>query len=432
MFSYFDGGITNTNSSRLIDLSSLIGIIQSNPHAEKISRIRELRNQGDSSYKSLKSELPYITPNCVVRNRNLSNDHFKEDFISFSQFIYFDIDVPSAEEYKEYFIRKYGDLASMICLSSGGGGISVLFRIKNTISKETFDTIWLEICNTILKEEPVDQNGKDLGRAMFVSHDESVYYNYETEIDIDLKDIPAGSLQKQGKQCNSYEFYDNTLNSPFSIIPIEEVLKKLNIKTPVEVQNPIVDYAPVEYLKFYIPEIIKDGTKHSTYFSMINTLVELNPDIDRDYIFSYMSYINNRFAKPKMEKREFVRLFNSVYNRIKNTGETKVKTKIKSVHFNPNSNLTKKEKISVANHVNGKKRMNRSIQKVVDAKTELEKTGRKITQKAVCKLSGLSPKTVRKHFDSKIIDIDEEIQIVNDSFSTIPIFSGSTSLDNVA
>ena len=432
MFSYFDGGIKNTESSNRIDLPKLIRIIQSNPNAEMIARIRELRNQGDISYKSYKSQLPYITPNCMVKKRNLGEDCFNENFLSFSQYMYFDIDVPNAEEYKKYFIRQYGHLASMICLSSSGGGISVLFNIKNTISRENFDIIWLTICNTILKEEPVDQNCKNIGRAMYISHDESVYCNYENEIEIEIKYFAADKLQKEGKQCKTSKKYDITLSSPFSIIPIDIVLEKLITRTPVEVQNPIVDYDPVEYLKFYIPETIKDGTKHKTYTSMIHSLVYLNPDIERDYIFSYMFYINNRFAKPKMEMREFTRLFNTIYNGIKNSGDTVVKTKIKSVHINSNSNLTKKEKISVANHINGTKRKNTSIQRIIDAKTELESRGLKITQKGICEISGLSPKTVRTHLNSPIIDMGEMVQMINDSLSTVPFLTGDTSYGNVA
>ena len=432
MFSYFDGGIKNTKSTKPLDFPSLIRIIRSNPNADKIDKIRSLRESGNDSYKDLKKQLPYITPNCMVTARNLKGENYNQNFNSFSGYLYFDFDIPNAKDFKDYFIRRYGHLASMICLSSSGGGISVLFKIKNTITKENFDDVWLAVRNQILKDEQVDIICKDIGRAMFVSHDESVYYNYDNEVEVDIESSTTKTIKKEGKQCNSYDFCDNTLNSPFSIIPIDIVLKKLITRTPVEVQNPIVDYVPVEYLKFYIPETIKDGTKHKIYFSMIHALVYLNPDIERDYIFSYMFYINNRFAKPKMEKREFNRLFNTIYNGIKSSGNTVVKTKIKSVHINPDSNLTKKEKISVANHINGIKRKNISIRKIVDAKTELEKRGKKITQKAIRQISGLSPKTVRKHLHSSVIEMDKEIQIVNDSLSTIPIFTGDTSYRNVA
>ncbi len=105
MFSYFNGGIKDTECSKLLDLPELVRTIQSNPHADKIDRIRTLRKKGDDSYKSLKTGLPYITPNCMVRNRNLDKEHFNQNFISFSSYMYFDIDIPNAEEYKQYFIN---------------------------------------------------------------------------------------------------------------------------------------------------------------------------------------------------------------------------------------------------------------------------------------------------------------------------------------
>jgi hypothetical protein len=165
---------------------------------------------------------------------------------------------------------------------------------------------------------------------------------------------------------------------------------------------------------------------------MIHTLVYLNPEVERDYIFSYLFYINNNFAHPKMEMREFTRLFNTVYNGIKNSGDTAVNTRIKSVHINPDCTLSKKEKISVANTVNGIKRKNTSIKKIIDAKTELENSGLKITQKALSEISGLSPKTVRTHLNASIIDMDEMIQMINDSLSTAPCLTGDTIYSNVA
>ena len=432
MFSYFDGGIRNTVDSQPLDFLSLIRIIKSNPNADKISSIRDLRKQGDVSYKALKSKLPYITPNCMVRTRSLKGRNYDQNFISFSGYLYFDFDTLNAKEFKDYFIRRYGHLATMVCLSSSGGGISVLFKIKNTITKENFDDLWLAVRNQILKEEEIDDKCKDIGRAMYISHDESPYCNYDNEVELEIDDLSIRTLKKQGKQCKSSMKHDSTLISPFPTYSIGEILDKLITRTQIDVQNPIVDYDPVEYLKFYIPKIIKDGSKHRYYISMIHALVYLNPDIERDYIFSYMFYINNRFAKPKMERREFTRLFNTIYNGIKNSGDTAVKTKIKSVHINPKSNLTKKEKILVANHVNGIKRKNVSIRKIIDAKTELVKGGEKITQKKICEVSGLSPKTVRKHLHSTIIDMDKEIQIINDSLSTVPFLTGDTSYSNVA
>jgi hypothetical protein len=308
----------------------------------------------------------------------------------------------------------------MVCISSSGGGISVLFKVKNTITKQNFDDIWITIRKTILSEEPVDMKCSEIGRAMFISHDPKVYYNFENEIEVELVDQIKLPDKKREKQCKTCIDFNNTLISPFSIISIGKVLPKLITETIVEVSNPIVDLKPVEYVRVFIPKLIKDGTKHHTYISMIHALAYLNPSIEREYIFSYLFYVNSRFARPKMEKREFIRLFNLVYNGIKTTGEIYVNKELKFIHFHPDCTLTREEKINISNMLNGCKRKNESIKKIQDAKYDLEQMGQKITQKRISELSGLSPKTVRAHFNSPMIDMDEMVDMVNNS---VPIKS---------
>ena len=128
-----------------------------------------------------------------------------------------------------------------------------------------------------------------------------------------------------------------------------------------------------------------------------------------------MYYINNRFAKPRMEKREFNRWFNLVYESVKKTGETIVTKELRYIHFNPNCELSKKEKNDMANMLNGYKRRNKSIKKIQDAKSELLLNGLKITQKRISELSGLSPKTVRTHLNSAMINMDDMVELVNDT-----------------
>lgn len=420
MFSCFEKGIKDTTHPKFIDFQELIRIIRNNPYADKIETIRNLRKNGDDYYKSLKSELPNITPNCMVKIRNLDAEHFDENFMQFSQYLYYDIDKLNPEEYKNYFINRYGKLASMVCLSSSGGGISVLLKVKNIITKENFDNIWNTIRNTTLSEEPVDMKCREIGRAMFISHDPLVYFNFENEIEVELEEIVVVSDKKREKQCKTCKDFNNTLNSPFSVISIGEVQSKLITRTVVDVANPIVDFKPVEYVRVFIPENIKDGNKHKTYTSMIHALVYLNPTIEEKYIFSFLFYVNSRFARPRMEKREFVRFFNCIYNGIKHTGKINVNKELKFIHFHPDCKLTKEEKINISNMLNGCKRKNESIQKIIDARIELERMGQKITQKRIAGLSGLSPKTVRAHSNSHLTDMDELVEIVNDSFCRRP------------
>jgi len=83
MFSYFNGGITNTIPQKQINFSKLIQLITNNPHRTLINQIRLLRHQGNQEYKVLKKKLPYITPNCLVKERCIKmEEDFQTNFIS--------------------------------------------------------------------------------------------------------------------------------------------------------------------------------------------------------------------------------------------------------------------------------------------------------------------------------------------------------------
>jgi hypothetical protein len=418
MFSYFKNGIKDTAYSKFIDLQTLVGIVRNNPEVDKITQIRTRRINGDSSYKQLKEQLPNITPNCMVSKRVLNGENFNANFLQASGYIYFDFDIKNAEEYKKYFIEKYGDKTSFVCLSASKGGIATLFKVKNPITNDNFEVIRNYIIDNILSGEPIDKNAGGIGRAMFISHDPDVYVNFENEIEIELADAPVKPPEKEGKQSNSSTFFTNRLNSPFSVLSIDKVYEKLHTCTQVEVLNPIVDFKPVEFVEVYIPEVIKDGTKHTIYQSMIHHLVHLNPDIEKEYIFSFLFYVNNRFAKPKMDRKELIRFFNLVYNGIKKTGTMKYQQKTKQVHFNENYDLSTKEKLQIANTLNGYQRRNISIRKIQEAKHELKQSGRKSNQKNIAEISRLSPKTVRAHLNSDLIDMDKMVTMINDSVYT--------------
>ena len=416
MFSYFKNGITDTNPQKIIDLPALIKTIKNNPERALIEWIRVLRTNGNDEYKELKRGLPNITPNCMVRYRSLQDDDFERNFQSFNQYIFFDIDTPG-DEYKQYFIKKYGHLVSMVSKSSSGGGLSILLKVSNTITKDNFESIWYNIRTTILKDETVDEKCKDIGRAMFISYDPEVYYNYDNEITVEISDTK--DIVKEENHPISYGGYNNRLVYSFSnkkkeeysysVLPIDIVLTKLDRRTRVSVDNPIIDFKPVEYAEVYIPKVIKDGTKHTIYTAMIHQLAYLNPSIEKEYIFSFLFYVNNNHAKPRMNMKELVRLFNFVYDTIKSTGITHHTTITKYVHFNPSYKLSGKEKSILSNTINGYFKRYTNINKIIAAKQELNSTGAKVTSKLVSKLTGLSIKTVQTHFKSEPIDMDQVI-----------------------
>ena len=88
-------------------------------------------------YKKIKQGQKYFTPHSVLRYRKLDGDFFNKNFIDFSGYIFYDLDLNNqlneVDNYKNYTIKKYGSLASLICKSISGGGVTIGFKIKNKI-----------------------------------------------------------------------------------------------------------------------------------------------------------------------------------------------------------------------------------------------------------------------------------------------------------
>lgn len=197
MFSYFQK-ITKTIPTKEIDLQELVEIIKNNPERSFIEYLRKLKKVNRRLYKEKRKRLPNITPNCIVRERNLEeNEDFLKNFILSSGYIYYDLDnIPDVEHHKKELIEKYGNLISLISISTGGDGLSILVKVSNNIStKEDFDCIWDFLRQTTLKDIPIDSNPSDIGRANYISYDPEVYYNpYNTlgEIECDLNEYRKG------------------------------------------------------------------------------------------------------------------------------------------------------------------------------------------------------------------------------------------------
>lgn len=421
MFSYFEKGITNLIPSKTIDLGQLVKLIKTNPKQSLVNEIRELRLKGDQTYKKKKTFLNYITPNCSVKKRSLKEEEdYTKNFIAPSSYIYFDFDgVVNAQEYKHYFIEKYGHLVSLVCISSGAGGIAVFFKLTNAVDNKNFLDIWNTITETILKEEQVDVICKDLGRPMYLSYDTEPFVNYENEITVDIPlSKEKNTSKKQLNQSILNKKYNNTLIEPLSNIEFEEFMDKIVTKTPVVVNNPIVELFASEKMDVTFPREIRDTKKHSIYTIIIHKLVFLNPQLTASYLFSYLNFINNYFGKPPMEFKKLLDLFTFVYSSIKNDENYEFKNKkYKYVHFNSNSKLTGGEKRYLASKINGKRRSNTSIEKIITAKKELKSQGLKITQKALAEKTGLSISTIKRHINSEPVDLEKLVIDVNELYT---------------
>ena len=415
MFSRFNKGITGTKSDGALDLPKLIKIIQNNPQKIEIEEIRRLRTDGNNEYKALKRQLPIITPNCLVHERALECENFNINFISFSQYIYFDFDIDkNVDDFKRYMVDKYKDKASLICISSSKGGISILFKVSNTLTKDNFLQAWTYIRDNILTDEKdmIDERCKNIGRVLHISFDPEVFYSYENEIELDLNTNSIINIDEYKTQS----IYNHTYNRPSFTsekITFNEALAHVNLKTQYTVSNSLVDLNPIPFVEVRFPRVITDGNKRRVFSGVMYTLKYLNPDIEFKYFYKVLKEINNNFAKPKMEGYELKRLCELHFDNITPDDLVDFPTRIKSVHFNQNAMLGAKEKNQIANFLNATKRKAASIDRIIAAKKQLSDTCQEVTKKGVQQITGLSYPTILKYFDSPVIDLVEILNQIN-------------------
>jgi len=351
-------------------------------------------------------------------------EDFQTNFISPSGYIYMDIDIADPLTYKKSFISRYGHLVAGVFLSSSLGGISVLFKLKNPPTNNSeFELAWNIIKFTILKDELIDEMCSNFGRAMIISYDPDPYYNFKNEIDTNeyLKEYyenTEGIIQPIFYDNNINNRIDNDsiyrLNDTFLKIPIDEVFKKLKLKTEVPISNPVVELFPVNYTDVRFPRIIKDGTKHKIYTGMIHSLVYLNPNVDPDYIFRYLVFLNNKFADPSMEYQKLDSLFRFIYESIKNNPEYDFqKLRIKNVHFSKTSGLSGEEKRRIAGEINGKKKRNNTIERIDEARQYLLSNNIKVTCAKLSEISGIPLSTVKRRHKEKPTDLVKLVDSFN-------------------
>ncbi len=451
MFSYFHGKVNETTPSKKISIEALVKEIKKdNP---KIQEIRNLDSSSPDYTKTkdrLKRKLSYITPHCIVSQRN------DDDIIDFTGYLYFDIDrLENAIEYKAELIDQYKDAISMICLSSSGRGLSILIKIENEITHNTFRSIREYVVEHIFKDLNLDPKPKSKSNAWYISHDPDCYFNPCAVIE-----IPEEYIHREEyipKEVNKKSAIDNINYISPDILPIalfkyefkkqSEVLNTLKFKTEVPIENRIFDLKPVEYCEVftYMDYRIPLGKKKSTFQQIIHDLVYLNPEVDLSYIFSHICWLNSyrTVDDTAASVSDIERLFDWTIDSIKMNG-CRPKTRIKYFHCRKNT-IPPEEKKQLASKMISRYKRWWSIDVIETAKQYLREQKSaigninntlpdilgialseiKVTQQEVCTLinktadqngcKGIGIRTIKKYWNEQQIDLEEEIRLKNES-----------------
>ena len=411
MFSFYECVITNNTPKKVIEINELIDIIKYNPYQKDYNRIRSL-SKGDKEYDELKRELPRCQPNCVVTYNSLKGDNFDRNFISGSGYIYLDIDqIDHPIEFKKWFINQYRDIVTMVCLSSGGTGLSILIKVnENITSHQRFKQVVSHIKTSMFDGVLFDNKTERLGNMWFISHDPDVYYSPNAIVDISgiEKCVNQGIIRSV---CNNTLFYaENSIR----YIPLNDIYSQIIIRTPYTNTNAI-DVNEIPWVDIKLPRVIGDTRKRNAYTRIIHSLFHLNPYTDPKWIFAYLYNVNRNCADPQMSYRDLLSLFNFQYTYIKSEDYCFKGGRTKAVHFDPNLNLTGHQKTSLANKINGARRSNNKKLLILETIQQMRAQGEKETVSAIHRKSGVTRNTIFKHLkDMELTDLDELINSLLD------------------
>lgn len=164
--SYYIGGITQTKPTQSYDALKVLEIIKSTRH---FTIVHKLRNAKDTNVKKgIKAKLDYVTWSGIFTKRQ--NDRL----VMHSGLLCIDLDdLQDVAATKEQLIKDKYSFA--VFLSPSGNGLKVLVLIEAAHHLESF--LELEQYYLLHYGLVVDQSGKDIARACYMSYDPNVYIN---------------------------------------------------------------------------------------------------------------------------------------------------------------------------------------------------------------------------------------------------------------
>ena len=405
MFSLYEGKIQDRTPTKIIDFNTLINIIKTNPYNKDYKIIRN-HKKGDIQYNQGKKELVRCHPNCVLKFNSISGPNFEKNYEIGSGYIYLDIDnLNNPIELKKEFISKYKDVVSMVCLSSGGNGLSVLVKINHLItSKHEYKYIIDFLKSQYFRDVEFDSGSDKLSQMWFISHDPNVFVNTEVCIDVTegLKCVDQGIIHRV--VSNNTLFY--ALEKEIMYLSIADINSNLITRTKYNNKKDI-DIETIPWTDIKIPRVIRDGSKRRIYNRLIHSLFHLNPEVEPKYVLGYIYNVNRNCADPKMSYRDLLSLFNMQYGYIKSDHYKYQNFRYKTIHISPDAKLTSSQKSIIANKINGCIRQNKTKSVIAAAINQLINDEKDYSVSSISKMTGVSRKTVGLYINNlDPIDID--------------------------
>tara|TARA_B110000503_G_scaffold14919_1_gene20526 strand:- start:6263 stop:8611 length:2349 start_codon:yes stop_codon:yes gene_type:complete len=166
----------NIKSIAPIKDTSVLKVLESIRSSEYKNRIGLIRVERDKTKRNeLKSKLPYVTFCGTFTSRANSNLKIHSGFACLD----FD-NVVNLEDLRKVINKDGFTFASFV--SPSGDGLKVLVKIPQIDNNNDYQDYYIELVNHYKKYHDLDEGTKDLARACYLSFDEDVFINSESEL----------------------------------------------------------------------------------------------------------------------------------------------------------------------------------------------------------------------------------------------------------
>lgn len=352
--------------------------------------------KGNTGYDELKAVIPCYYPNVIFSNNKRNNkniDHLTGE-------IYCDLDNldKPVDEVKEYL--KQFPFIKAIWISFSGIGIGFTVTCAN-LTNDNYSSTYNAIGDYIGYK--LDVGAMKLIQPNVISYDTNIYINTNSTLFI-AKDTIEYKVKEE--VCFPKEKKENHSKANVRILNDEVRIK---LKTELDNYNDedyIFELEGKEYTCIYIPiNGIQEGLRKTSLINITLKLLHINPNTVFNSIAKAVRTINQSYCKPQLPNHELESLLNWC-KQIDENGELKLQLKQKYIWFNPKSELTTKEKLTIVGEKVGELKRYRTGNEIKNAISELYNNNEIITQKSIAKLIGKSDRTVRNYWDKFKADID--------------------------
>jgi hypothetical protein len=372
--------VENWEKRKIIESLTLDSLIERirNPSSDFLNKVSEIRNlpRKSKEYDDIKRTLPCFTTafnfRGYISNKNIGSP---------TGYLYLDIDNVDNINLDHPSVVFY-------CKSISNKGFSIIVGVIG-VTSENVSKITQSVAQELDIKLDTDAISKD--RLTVISYDKEAYYNPEHTYFL----YESGVLKNPHYNTKHYNIISNDCNGGKIIKDnFWEVTKDIDFNGEL-----YKDYGKEKlgYIKLMTPfKDVEDGHRNTTMNKICYFIKGLNPQVEKNIIYSYLEAINIAKFKPKLREDEIRSILDSVF-RIENI--KLYPNEFRRFIYNPDYELTTTQRRQENMKAIGKDKVDKTKSELLYFinNWDFTKLG-KITQLKLTTISCKNKKTIEKYY----------------------------------